>query len=330
MDFVQVFIDGARAAIGVPAIVYALAGLGLNIQFGQAGLLNFGHVAFLLVGAYGTAIAVTLWSWPFFAAVGFGITMGIVLAMLLGIPTLRLRAEYLAIVTIAAAEILRIVVRSQSFESITGGPQGIGGFSGTFHDLNPISEGRYGVGDLTFNERALWVIIVGWVLVIAAVAFVSLLTRSPWGRVLRAIREDEDAARSLGKNVFAYKLQALAVGGGIAAVGGIVLSVSSDFVDPAFWRPIVTFFAYTIVILGGPGRVAGPVLGASLFWFVFQSFDTLLRQAVTDDSFAGRFITSTDLGNIRFATVGLVLVLLVVFRPQGLTGRREESFVDAS
>lgn len=132
MDFGQIFLDGARAAVGVPAIVYALAGIGLNVQFGYTGLLNFGHVAFLLVGAYATAIGVTELSLPFFVAVGFGVSAGVVLALLLGIPTLRLRAEYLAIVTISAAEILRIVVRSQSYEGITGGPQGIGGFSGTF------------------------------------------------------------------------------------------------------------------------------------------------------------------------------------------------------
>lgn len=329
MDFFTVFIDGARSAVGVPAIVYAFAGIGLNLQFGYGGLLNFGHVGFLLVGAYGTAIAVTVWSWPFFLAVGFGVLMGIVLALLLGIPTLRLRAEYLAIVTIAAAEILRIVVRSESFESITGGPRGIGGFAETFHDMNPIAEGNYGIGSFSFSERSLWVMIVGWVLVMLSAAFVALLVNSPWGRVLRAIREDEDAARSLGKNVFVYKMQALAVGGGIAALGGILLSVSSDFVDPAFWRPIVTFFAYTIVILGGPARVMGPVFGAAIFWFVFQAFDTLMRQAIGPDSFAGRFVAPTDLGNIRFATVGLILLLLVVFRPQGLIGRREETFVDA-
>lgn len=329
MDLFAVFIDGARAAVGLPAIVYALAGIGLNLQFGYAGLLNFGHVGFLLVGAYGTGIAVNVWAWPFFAAVGFGVLMGIVLAVLMGIPTLRLRAEYLAIVTIAAAEILRVLVRSTSFESITGGPKGIQGIAVTFHDLNPIPTGDYGLGSFSFSARALWVMVVGWSLVALSVVLVALLVNSPWGRVLRSIREDEDAARSLGKNVFVYKLQALAVGGAIASLGGIMLAVNANSVDPAFWRPIVTFFAYTIVILGGPARVMGPVYGAAIFWFVFQAFDTLMRQAITPGSFAGNYIAPTDLGSVRFATVGLILVLLVVFRPQGLIGRREETFVDA-
>ncbi|MEX2626371.1 MAG: branched-chain amino acid ABC transporter permease [Ilumatobacteraceae bacterium] len=328
MDLAQILQDGARAAIGVPAIVYALAAIGLNVHFGYTGLLNFGHVAFLLVGAYGTAIGVTELSLPFFLAILVGVAAAVVLAVVLGIPTLRLRAEYLAIVTISAAEILRIVVRSQSFEGLTGGPQGIGGFAGAFYDLNPIPDGTFGLAGIEFSSRRLWLMLVGWVLVLLALAVVALLARSPWGRVLRSIREDEDAARSLGKNAFAYKLQSLVLGGVIAAFGGIVLSVSGDFVDPVFWRPIVTFFAFTIVILGGPGRVLGPVLGAVLFWFVFQAFDTLLRQAISPDSFAGRFIAPTDLGSLRLAVVGLVLMLLVIFRPQGILGRREESFVD--
>src|SRR5690606_31036540 len=107
--------------------------------------------------------------------------MGVVLAVLLGIPTLRLRAEYLAIVTIAAAEILRIVVRSTSFESVTGGPRGIPGIAGTFHDLNPIPEGDYGIETFSFSERSLWVIVVGWALVGLAAVVVALLVNSPWG-----------------------------------------------------------------------------------------------------------------------------------------------------
>ena len=328
MDFGQAFVDGLRAAVGIPAIVYALAAIGLNVQFGFTGLLNFGHVAFLLVGAYGTAIGVAELGLPFFAAVLLGVAAAVVLAVVLGIPTLRLRAEYLAIVTIATAEILRIVVRSQTFEGITGGPQGIGGFAGAFYDLNPIPAGRYGIGSLEFTANRLWIILVGWVLVALFTLLVALLARSPWGRVLRAIREDEDAARSLGKSVFAYKLQSLAVGGVIAAFGGIILVVNANFVDPAFWRPIVTFFVWTALILGGPGRVFAPVVGAVLFWFILQAFDSLMRQAIEPGSFAGRYISPTDLGNVRFAVVGLVLLLLVAFRPQGLLGRRQEALVD--
>lgn len=325
MDFGQAFVDGLRAAVGIPAIVYALAAIGLNVQFGFTGLLNFGHVAFLLVGAYGTGIGVAELGLPFFAAIPLGVAAALVLAVLLGIPTLRLRAEYLAIVTIATAEILRIVVRSQSFEGITGGPQGIGGFAGPFYDLNPIPDGRYGFGSFEFGSRQLWLIAVGWLLVALFSVLVALLAKSPWGRVLRAIREDEDAARSLGKSVFAYKLQSLALGGVIAAFGGIVVAVDANFVDPVFWRPIVTFFVWTALILGGPGRVVGPVAGAVLFWFILQAFDTLMRQALGADSFLSRFISSTDLGNVRFAVVGLALVLLVVYRPQGLLGRRQET-----
>ncbi|MPY92476.1 MAG: branched-chain amino acid ABC transporter permease [Acidimicrobiia bacterium] len=328
MDYSQVLTDSLRAAIGVPAIVYALAAIGLNVQFGYTGLLNFGHVGFLLMGAYGTAISVAEWGLPLLVAFFVGLASAALLALLLGLPTLRLRAEYLAIVTISAAEILRIVVRSGTFESFTGGPQGVGGFADAFFDLNPIADGSYGIGAVEFSERQLWVMVVGWVLVGLMVLVTRQLVDSPWGRVLRAIREDEDAVRSLGKNVFAYKLQSLVVGGVIGGLAGIVLSVDANFVDPAFWRPIVTFFVYTALILGGVGRVVGPVAGAMLFWFVLQAFDTLLRQAVTPDSWAGGFIAQSDLGLVRFALVGFALVLLVVFRPQGMFGRKEEASID--
>lgn len=328
MDLALILGDGLRQAVGVSAMVYALAAIGLNFQFGYTGLLNFGHVGFMLVGAYGTAIGVVELGLPFFAAVLVGVGAGVALALVLGIPTLRLRAEYLAILTISTAEILRIIVRSRSFEGVTGGPQGIGRFAGDFYALNPIPEGRYGIGAVTFSHGRLWVLIVGWGLVALFVGLTALLANSPWGRVQRAIRDDEDAVRSLGKNVFAYKLQSLAVGGAIAALGGILLAVDRDFVDPSFWRPIVTFFVYTILVLGGAGRVFGPVLGAIVFWFVLASLDTALRQAVTPDSWAGNFVSPTDLGLIRFALVGVGLILLVVFRPQGLIGRREEASVD--
>lgn len=322
MDLLQVLVDGTRAAIGVPAIAYALAVIGLNLHFGYTGLFNIGHVAFLAAGAYGSAIAVTQWGWPFPLALLFGILCAMGLGLLLGLPTLRLRAEYLAIVTISASEILRIVVRSTSFEGVTGGPAGIGRWAGSFFDANPIPSGKYGWGRLEFTERELWLIAVGWVLVGVAVGITWLLVRSPWGRVLRSIREDEDAARSLGKDVFAFKLQSLVLGGVLGAVAGLVLAVDANFTDPSLYQSVFTFFMYVALILGGRAKVLGPVVGSMAFWFTLQGLDTFLRQAVSADSWAGRFIDQSDLGPLRLALVGLALMLLVVFRPDGLLGGR--------
>jgi neutral amino acid transport system permease protein len=324
MDFSQILVDGLRAAVGVPAIAYALAVIGLNVHFGYTGLFNIGHVAFLAAGAYGAGITATEFGWPFPLAILAGVAASVGLGLLLGLPTLRLRAEYLAIVTISAAEILRIVVRSQSFEGVTGGPRGIGRWATSFFDANPIPDGEYGFWRLEFTAREVWMILVGWALVGLCTLFTWLLMRSPWGRAIRSIREDEDAARSLGKDVFTYKLQSLVTGGVFGALAGLVLAVNANFTDPSLYQSVFTFFMYVALILGGSARVLGPVVGAMVFWFTLQSLDTFLRQAVTPDSWAGSFLDQSDLGPLRLAAVGLALMLLVVFRPQGIVGGRRQ------
>lgn len=324
MDFGQVLTDATRSAIGLPAAAFAIAAIGLNVQFGYAGLLNFGHVGFLMVGAYGTAITVdrggSLW-----LGIVVGVAAAVVLGLLLGLPSLRLRADYLAIVTISAAEIIRLLVRSGPLDSLTHSVFGIAGFADAFYDLNPIPNGRYGLGDVEFSERNLWVILVAWSLVALGTLVVWALVRSPWGRVLRAIREDEDAARSLGKNAFSYKLQSFVIGGAFGAVAGIIFSIDRQAVRPEFFFPLITFYAFTIVILGGPGRVFSPIVGSMIFWFIISGTDSLLREAIHADYI--RFIDTTDIGAVRFALVGLMLMLLVLFRPQGIFGRREELFI---
>ncbi len=324
MDWVGIFENTLREAVGQDAIVYALAAIGLNVHFGYTGLLNFGQAAFLAVGAYGVAISVFELGWSMWAGIGVGIGAAVVLALLLGAPTLRLRADYLAIVTIAAAEILRLLLRSVSLREVTGGSRGINAFADTFNDLNPLSPGEYGFGPLRFGERGTWVLLVGWTLVGLATLLVALLVHSPWGRVLRAIREDEDAARSLGKNVYGYKLQSLVVGGVIGALGGIVFALGTQSVQPDNYGTPLTFFAYAALILGGTARVFGPVIGAMVFWGLLAFTDNFLRQAVENDVIPDTIMVGTQVGQVRFMLVGLGLVLLMIFRPQGLIGDRRE------
>jgi branched-chain amino acid transport system permease protein len=319
--------DGLRAALGVPAAAYALAAIGLNLQYGYTGLFNAGQVGFLLVGAYGTAIAVTQ-GLPLPAGLAVGVAAAVALGLVMGLPTLRLRADYLAIVTISVSEILRLLARARPFASVTGGPFGLRGFAEDFFAWNPIPPGRYGVGDVAFSARNLWVMAVGWALVAIGAAFVVRLIHSPWGRVVRAVREDEDAARAVGKPTFVVKLQSLLIGGVIGSFGGILIALDAQFVDSEFWITAVTFFTLTIVILGGPATGLGPVLGAVLFWFLLASIDTLLRDALATGPLAGA-LGPNDAGPIRFALVGVALAALAVFRPQGVLGRREEQLLDA-
>lgn len=324
IDLGSALVDGLRAAVGVQACYYALAAVGLNLQFGYAGLLNFGHVASALVGAYGAAITVdnggSLWLGILLGAIAAG-----VLGFLMGLPTLRLRADYLAIATISVAEILRVVTNSGRVQDLTGGPMGIQGIAQDFYDINPISPGRYGWGGFSFNQNTLFAMIVGWSVVALACWLIWALTRSPWGRLLRAVREDEEATRSLGKNVFGMKLQSFVIGSTIGGLAGILFTLDGGVVNPTFFVAQTTFNWYLVVILGGVATVFGPPLGAMAYWFVISVFNGVLIQAIGSDGWW--VIDSTDAGAVRFVVVGVAIVLLLVFRPQGLLGDKGEAMI---
>lgn len=324
LDIGAALIDGLRAAVGIQACFYALAAIGLNLQFGFTGLLNFGHVGSALVGAYGTAISVNS-GLPLWLGVIIGMVAAGLLGLLMGLPTLRLRADYLAIATISVAEILRVVVNSGRLQSITGGPIGIMNVATDFYAINPIPPGRYGWGNFMFNHNSLFTMIIGWSLVILASLLVWALTRSPWGRLLRAVREDEDATRALGKNVFAMKLQAFVIGTMIGGAAGIIFTLDGGYVNPSFFLAQTTFNWYLVVILGGIATVIGPPVGAILYWFTVSVINSILVQSIGED---GWWILDTnDAGALRYVIVGVSLVLLLVFRPQGIFGNKEEAMI---
>lgn len=327
MDIGFVLGSAISQAIGVTAIIYCLAAMGLNIQFGYTGLLNFGQVAFTAVGAYSVGVVVVSLGMSLWLAIPIALLGAIVLALILGIPTLRLRADYLAIVTIAASEIIRLLVRSIALRDFLGGANGINGKMGqAFHDLNPLPA-DFDIPFLTWPRQDVWVIFWGY-LIIAFVALLTfLLTRSPWGRVIKGIREDETAVTALGKNAYVYKMQALILGGMIGAVGGIIWAVAKQSVQPDNFVPDVTFFAYTILLLGGAARVFGPIVGAVIFWFLLVFVGQFLTEAINVGWIP--FLEATDVGPIRFILVGIGLMLLMIFRPQGIFGDRKELALDA-
>lgn len=327
MDLMAILTNALRGALGPEAAIYALAAVGLNLHFGYTGLLNFGHVGFMLVGAYGTAVPVIAWGMPLWVGILVGIACAVVLALLLGIPTLRLRGDYLAIATIAAGEVLRYLYRSEWAEPLTGGVFGITQFANDFYALNPFS-GPLDLGPLDFSRNALWVMTVAWGAALLAALLVALLIHSPWGRVLRSVREDEAAARSLGKNVFVYKMQSLVLGGVMGALAGSLLAINTQALSPDVFMPILTFYLWTIVILGGASRVMGPILGSIVFWFLLTSLDSLLRQIISSGVIPSSLLDSSDVGAIRFAAVGLGLMLLMLFRPAGLLGNQKELRLD--
>ncbi|MGY1712488.1 branched-chain amino acid ABC transporter permease [Geodermatophilus sp. SYSU D00758] len=319
-----------KAAIGFQAVFLALLALGLNVQFGYTGLLNFGQIAFALLGGYGIAISVAQWGLPFWVGVLIGLAAAVLLALLLGIPTLRLRADYLAIATIATAEGLRLLFRSVSATPVTNGTRGLSGFNQDFVALAPWDTAeRYDLLGTRWSGADLWVALVGWILVALACLLTWLLVRSPWGRVVKSIREDEDAVRALGKNVYVYKMQALVLGGVLGALGGMVYAVGTGSATPDQYQNANTFLAYAALILGGAARVLGPVVGAMLMYFIIQFADTGLRTLISNGVIPEGLLSATDVAQIRFVLIGLGLILLLVFRPQGIFGDRREVMLDA-
>jgi branched-chain amino acid transport system permease protein len=330
MNWALIISNAIYTAISINAIGYALIAQGLNVHFGYTGLLNFGQAAFAAAGAYAIAIPVAVYGWSFWACIPVLLTAATLLALLLGIPTLRLRADYLAIVTIAASEIVRIGLNSVRFTWLTGGNDGLQRFTADVERVNPISDNRFRLWEQAFNQYDMFIIICGWILVALASAYVYYLMRSPWGRVIKSIREDEDAARSLGKNIFSYKMQSLIIGGIIGAFGGMVIAVGNRVAQPNNYSTALTFFAYTILILGGVARVKGPIVGAMIFWFLIAFVDNVLAEFTRDNPDLPGWIIldGNNFGQVKFILVGVGLVLLVVFRPQGIFGDKREQVFD--
>jgi branched-chain amino acid transport system permease protein len=298
------------------------------MHYGYTGLLNFGQAVFMAAGAYGLSMAVVTLGLNFW----WGLLLGIVifpllLALIMGIPTLRLRADYLAIVTIAASEMFRIIARSPSLDRWTGSSDGLTAFANRFYDFNPFDrQQRYFFGLFIGNQ--MWVVLVGWIVLSIVVLIVWTTMRSPWGRVLRAIREDEDAARSLGKNAYWFKMQALMIGGMFGALGGMFRAIGTQSAQPQNFITDVTFFAWVALILGGAAKVAGPIAGAAILYGILNFTDVLLRQLVENGYMPQAIMDGTQVGQVRFMMIGLGLILLAIYRPQGIFGTKEEMALD--
>ncbi len=281
------------------AAIYAIFALGLNLEWGFTGLINFGHVAFMAIGAYTTAL-LCFSGVPLLPSVIAGMVLAGLCGGLLGIPTLKLREDYLAIVTIGFAEIIRFLLLNE--EWLTRGPMGLHGYSRPFEELIP--------GDYNF-------FLLLFVLVVLVVCFLMLekLIKSPWGRVLKSIREDEDVPASLGKNVFSYKIQSLVLGSTIAGLAGSLLAFYLQYINPRNFMPMETFYAWIVVVLGGSGNNKGTLLGAVILWSFFSG--TRFAQGYVP-------ISPTQMGALRIMFIGLLLIILMMFKPEGLLGKKEE------
>lgn len=312
----------SREMIAPQTAAVAIAVIGLNVHFGFTGLLNMGQAGFMALGAYGFSISI--WKGlPLPLAVVIGLAAAVVFALILGMPTLKLRGDYLAIVTISAAEIIRFTGRLSTLTDFTGAAQGIPGkeYRDPFTALSFFGSGSTAFGPWDYPNTGVngwWVRFVAWALVAICALAVYLLARSPWGRTLRGIREDEDAIRSLGKNVFAIKMQSLIIGGVLGALGGIVYILAGSMQADQFGRSL-TFFAYTALLIGGAATVFGPILGAVIFYTGRILIRNLSNTYVPDS-----IMSSQQAEQFSFIVVGVVLMLIVIFRPQGILGDKRE------
>lgn len=325
MDWSLILLGVTQALLSVETLAFALAALGLALHFGFTGLLNFGVAGYMALGGYGYVISVLTFGFPWWAGILVGLAASVVFSLILGIPTLRLRGDYLAIVTIAAAEILRLLFLTTAFEDVTGSADGLSGYHNSFREANPFPEGDYSLGFVQYTHIEMWERTFGIIMLALVVFLLWALMRSPWGRVIKGIREDEDAIRALGKNVFAYKMQALVIGGVFGAIGGVVLALPSS-VNPQVYVTSMTFFVWTALLLGGAATIFGPLLGSVIYWVLQAFLSNLLPQLV--DNGIITFMNSQQASTVRFILVGIGLMLIVIFRPQGIMGdKRELTFV---
>jgi branched-chain amino acid transport system permease protein len=307
------------AFVGVVAGIYTLLALGIQLEFGFAGLLNFGHVAFMAIGAYTTAILVVKAGWSMWLAAPLAVLAAACAGVVLGLPTLRLRADYFAIATIAFSEIVRYVATNE--DRLTGGTQGTINLAGAGEAATYNGQWErfqdWLQTTLHLGSKDVTMLVIVWVVALVCCTGLWAAGRTPWGRVLRAIREDEDAASALGKNVFAFKLQALALGSALAGLAGCFFAWQFSFFSPDDFAPLLTFFAWMIVILGGPGRFFAVPAGAVVFGVLFAGTRFF-------DFAPFSWFDSAERAYLRLLLIGLAIIGLVLFRPQGIFGRREE------
>ena len=306
MDWELIFWNALYTSINASAAAYCLIAVGLNVHVGYTGLLNFGQAGFAAVGAYAFAIPIVEYDWPWYAALPRRVRR-------LDRPrrcSSASRRCACAPTTWRSSPSPR--PRSSATSSTRRGSRGSPA-APTASRAGPASSRTSTRGSTTtaissvprsFDGYRLFMMVLGWSLVAVLALLVWALMRSPWGRVLKSIREDEDAARALGKNVVAFKMQSLMLGGLIGSIGGLMLAAQTQSATPGQFATNLTFFAFTIIILGGLGRVKGPIIGTIIFFFVIQFVDNVLSQATRNDKLPDWLVDTSNFSQVKFIVAG--------------------------
>lgn len=292
------------------ALIFSLVTLGLNLQWGLTGLFNVGVAGFVAIGAYTSALLTTpddaarLGGFDLPIPVGWlgAMLVGGVAAAITGIATLRLRSDYLAITTFGVAVVVQLVALNA--QKLTGGPFGIG--------FIPRPLGGLAETPLLFNLSNLAIVPVVTLIVYLALEHLS---RSPWGRVLKALREDERAAISLGKSARFYRVQAFGVGGAIMALAGALQAHFTGFIAPDNYLPALTFQVWVMLIVGGSGSNIGAVIGSILVWAIWAGSGALTSVLFSPEQQA-------RVASLQIVAIGVMLCVILLVRPNGLFGDR--------
>lgn len=270
--------------------LYILMGIGLNVVVGKAGLLDLGYVAFFAIGGYTMAQIGTMLGWSVWVILPLGMFIAMGAGVILGLPTLRLRGDYLAIVTLGFGEIVRITALNTDW---------LGASRGVFNIPWPSPIGPLSFEDILDPKPFYWVLLT---IIIVVIYLLKRLDRSRVGRAWEAIREDEDAAELMGVQTLKYKLWAFAIGAGIGGLGGVLFASKVGFIAPDNFPLNLSVMFIAIVVLGGSGNVPGVVLGA----FAISYLPERLR----------------GFSEYRVLLFGAALVLMMNLRPEGLLPRR--------
>jgi len=288
--------DAYIVAMLVFAGFYALMALGLNVIWGLAGMVNLGLVGFFGLGAYASALLTTKLLWPMPLGWAAGAVVAAAAGGMMALIVARLRGDYLAIVTLGFAEVIRLVASNEIW--LTNGTDGISGIPGPWR------------GDVTPREFNLIFLVIVWSAVAVCFALLARVSHSPFGRVLRAIREDEDVAAVAGKPVLWFKIRAFALGAAVVGLSGALYAHYNAYIAPDGFAPLLTIYIVLALTAGGVGAMRGAIVGAVLVLVLLEG-TRFLAQVVPG-------VTPVQKAALRESIIALSLILLLRFRPQGL------------
>ncbi len=283
--------------------IYSLLAMSLNFQVGFTGLINFGQVAFFCIGAYTSSLLVVKAGAPIIIGFLGGMALSGLLGYLMSIPTKSLKSDYWAIATLASGEVVRLVALNEGW--LTAGPFGVMSIPQPLGWL--FSKDTYPLFYLLFVIAC----------VVIAYLFLSLVTNSPFGRNLKAIRDEEELCLSLGKDTQNLKLQAMVVAGMVAGLAGALFAFYITYISPENFKPIETFLMWAMIIVGGRGNHLGAIIGA----VVIQLFNVSTR-------FIGGYVPfSPDfMASLRMVIIGLLIILFLLYRPEGLAKEKKKVY----